>query len=71
MFSNRDEAFLAALADAGQVLLGQMQVGEAHADELGDAQARGVQQLDHRAIAQAQRSRHVGLRDERVHILER
>ena len=40
-------------------------------DELGDAKPGCVQQLDHRAIAEAARRRHVGLRDQRVHLVDR
>jgi hypothetical protein len=34
-----------------------MEIAEAHADELADAESRGVEQLDQRAVAQAKRRR--------------
>ena len=40
-------------------------------EQLRDAQAGGVQQLDERAIAQAARRRHVGLCDESIDVLDR
>ena len=71
LVADRDEPLLAALPDARQVVFVEMQIRDPDADELGDAHAGGVEQLEHRAVAQAERRRDVGLRDERVHLLER
>ena len=48
-----------------------MEIREPYADELGDAQAGRVQQLDHRAIAQAERRGRVGLIEQPIHFIER
>ena len=53
LLADRHEPLLVALADARQVLLVEVQIGGADADQLGDAHAGRVEQLDHRAIAQA------------------
>src|SRR6185436_16023543 len=69
--ADRDDPLLAPLADAGEVLLVQMQIRLAHTDELGDAQPGGIEQLDHRAVADAERRRYVRLRDQRVDLFTR
>ena len=61
----------AALADAGEVRLVEVQVVRAHAHELRHPHAGGVQQLQHRAIPEATRSRDVRLRQQGVHLLDR
>src|SRR5437867_13163789 len=64
LVADRHQPLLAALADAGQVVLLEMQIGHPYADQLGDAEARGVEQLDHRAIPEAEGRRDVRLCDE-------
>ena len=70
MLANRDQPFLVALADAGQVVLVEMQIGGADADQLRDAHARRVQQFDHGAVAQPARRRDIRCGDERVDLLD-
>src|SRR6476646_11043485 len=53
--SHRHDPLLRALAGAADDALGQVDVGDAQRDELGDAQAGAVEQLEHRPVAQAAR----------------
>ena len=48
-----------------------MEIDRPDADELGDAHAGRVEQLDHRAVAQAERRRDVRLREQGVDLFER
>src|SRR5207302_1804651 len=62
------EPLLAPLSDAGEIQLVEVQIGEADANELADTKPRGIEQFDHRAIAQTERRRDVGLGDERLDV---
>ena len=57
LVADRDQSFLVALADAGEVVGVEMQIGGADADQLGHTHARRVEHFDHRAVAQAARRR--------------
>ena len=48
-----------------------MQIADADADELAHANPGGIEQLDHRAIAEPERRRHIRLRDQRVDLRDR
>jgi hypothetical protein len=70
LFADRDQPFLIPLTDTRQIVLVKVQVGAAHADQFRDAHSCGVEQLDHRAIAQTTRRRDIGLSDQRVHFFQ-
>ncbi len=66
LLAERHEPFLAALAEHAQYALAQVDLIGAQADELAHAQARGVEQLEHRAVAQAERRVDIGRADQRL-----
>ena len=69
--AERHDPLLVTFAETLHVALVQPDVSEAKSDELGDAQARCVEDLDERAIADAARRRDVGRRQQRVDLIER
>ena len=71
LIAGRHQPLFIALAEAGEIALAEMEIGGSDADELGHPHPRRVEELDHGAIAKAERRRHVRLRDQRVDLLER
>ena len=71
LLADGHQALLAPLADACEVLLREVQVDQPDGDQLADAEAGCIQQFDHRAIAEAERRRDVGLRDQPIDFFER
>ncbi len=65
-FAERDQAFLAALAGDPQHALAQVDGIGRQVDQLTDAQAGGIHQLEHGAVAQAERRVDVGAGQQRV-----
>jgi hypothetical protein len=62
--TNRDDALFITLASARKVARLEIQIARAQLHELGDAQARCVEDLDQRAIAETARRLDVGLPDQ-------
>ena len=54
--AHRHQSVLAALAGHPQHALAQVQPGQRQLDQFGHPQAGGIHQLEHRAVAQAQRA---------------
>ena len=67
LVAERHEAFLVALAAHPDRALAQVHLLGAQAHELGHAQPGGVEQLDHRLVAQPGRLAYVGRREQRFH----
>ena len=66
--AERHQPLLAALAQHPQHALVHPEVEGLQTDQFADAQAAGVHQLQHGAVAQPQRLRHVGRRQQRLHL---
>jgi hypothetical protein len=66
--AERHQALLAALAHHPQHAFVQAQLKGLERDQLAHAQAAGVHQLQHGAVAQAQRRVHVGRVQQRLHL---
>jgi hypothetical protein len=66
LLAQRHDAFLAALAQNAHGAHVQTDLRELETDQLGHAQARGVQGLQHCAVAQAQRRLGIGCFEQRL-----
>ncbi len=71
LVADRDQPLFVALADAGEVIGVEMQIGRADADQLGHTHARRVEHFDHRAISQATRCRDIGRGEQGIHLFDR
>src|SRR5258706_7901349 len=69
--SNRDEAALSAFAEDAHDAGLRVHVSDLHADELADAKARRVHELDHRRVACAAIGREVRRGEDALDFLER
>ena len=71
LIAERNQPFLAALSNACQVVGFKVYVGSLHIHELRHSHAGRIEEFEHRTIAQAKRSSHVGLSQERLHLVGR
>ena len=71
LLPHRHDTLLRALAEGEEIAALEVDLGQAQPDELRDPEAGGVEQLQHRPVAQARRSREVGGREEPFDLLLR
>jgi hypothetical protein len=69
--AQRHQALLRALAHHAHHVVVEADLEQADADQLGNAQAGGVEQFEHGAVAQAERGLHVGCAEQVFHLLFR
>src|SRR5467141_211447 len=70
LLANRNNAFLVALADAANTADLGIEIGDAQPSELRYTQAGRVQNLEHGAVPQAERSLRIGLAEHALDFLE-
>jgi hypothetical protein len=67
-FAQGHDALLRSFADDAHQSFGQRQFAEFQSNQLGHAQSGRIEQLEHRAIPQAERVRDIGGRQKRFHL---